>query len=67
MGELYALSPFRPILLCNWSRGVGDFQVATGGGFWVAVRVFQAFLKISIGIERFKNSRFLSSWTLNFK
>jgi hypothetical protein len=39
MGELYALSPFMPIpIVKSVLGGVGDFQVATGGGFWVAVR-----------------------------
>jgi hypothetical protein len=39
MGELYALSPFMPIFFAKSVQGVGDFQVAIGGGFWVAVRV----------------------------
>lgn len=38
MEELYALSPFKPIFIAKSVQGVGDFQVAIGGGFWVAVR-----------------------------
>jgi hypothetical protein len=38
MEELYALSPFKPIFIAKSAQGVGDFQVAIGGGFWVAVR-----------------------------
>ena len=50
MEELYALSPYRPILLSNRSRGVGDFQVALGGGFWVAIRDYDADRRIT-GID----------------
>ena len=38
MGGLYALSPFKPISIKKSLLGVGDFQVAIGGGFWVAIR-----------------------------
>ena len=45
MEELYALSPFKPIFIAKSVQGVGDFQVAIGGGFWVAVRANKVELK----------------------
>jgi hypothetical protein len=41
MEELYALSPFKPIFIAKSVQGVGDFQVAIDGGFWVAVRALK--------------------------
>ena len=38
---------FQQFLSGNQSRWVGDFQVATGGGFWVAIRAAGLILKSS--------------------
>jgi hypothetical protein len=38
---------------------VGDFQVATGGGFWVAVRVFNTFQmkgELTMSVENIRKS-----------
>ena len=48
-GRIHALSLLSTKILnsCSIYDGqVGDFQVATGGGFWVAIRVNERFLKV---------------------
>jgi hypothetical protein len=64
MGDFNVLSPLAQIIpiLKNYvsflGDQVGDFQVATGGGFWVAIRAHRAvFENLSITERRYLESK----------
>jgi hypothetical protein len=58
-GTLNALSPLAQIfqfsaVTSNFVRAqVGDFEVATSGGFWVAIRAFAKTLSSAVSLHHF--------------